>query len=406
MKSRVFTLTLAAATLLCAGAFRLPSVSAATPQDRRDVREASSAKTQKSPQQVLQEFCELDLHGKQLTLEGREEVAAFFLKAEMPPQSKIWIVLDCVVSEPAMSGTKADFYVEQLMLGQLDSSFRYIPANPDYPDDLVMIRRDQALLLTQEHWKLGPTGVAIQKITGPLAWRLDSDYQPAINVSTAINYVTRVRDTTSDQSIRNNATKTLAVLALIKKVGNPYAKRRSSLSDSERQQLYALFPKQNPCPEIGSMDALKDSAEITARKIASAVEAQDAASVLALASTHGAEVTQRGDPPYSDLASEFSNKTDAYCRLFDTSCLEQPVPSPIAPWLPKRTYSYREWLTRSRPYEMKIDLVKANVCDAQIVLVPSGQSTVEYLPKYLYLQLTFESDDWRLLSIGYGETIP
>ena len=64
--------------------------------------------------------------------------------------------MDCVVSEPLMKGNKAEFYVEQLMLGQLDSSLRYKPALPDEPDEPIMLRRDQSLVLTTEYSKAGP----------------------------------------------------------------------------------------------------------------------------------------------------------------------------------------------------------------------------------------------------------
>jgi hypothetical protein len=107
MKSRALTPTLIAATLLLLVVFRLPLVSAETPQEKTDV--ANSTKMQKSPRQVLQEFCELDLHGKQLTPKGRKEVAAFFVKAGMPTLREIVIAMDCVCGR----GGGMKFVVEQ-----------------------------------------------------------------------------------------------------------------------------------------------------------------------------------------------------------------------------------------------------------------------------------------------------
>ena len=407
MKPKILASTLIAATVLLPAGVRFGFLSGAKPRNQGDTAEATPRKSSEAPRQVLQEFCELDLQGKQLTAIGREQVARFFVKAEVPALKDIVIAMDCVVSEPVMKGNKADFYVEQLMLGQLDSSLRYKPALPDEPDEPIMLRRDQSLVLTTNYSKAGPGG-AQRTIIGRPAWRLDSEYAPSITVEAAINYVARMRATTKDKTVRENANKTLAALAILKNVGNPYAKIRKSLTDSERQKLHQLFPKQNPCPEIGSMDALKKSAKFTASEIAAAIEAEDTKSLLSLTSANGIGFMQLGDQwlHYSDLVSEFSNKTAHYCRFFDTACLKQPRQSPIAPWPPKRTYSYREWLTRSSPYETDVDLTRATGCAAAIIFVRSGNASGEFLTRDLYLQLSYESGGWRLLSIGYGPDIP
>lgn len=407
MKPKVLVSVLIAATCLSAAAFCPGFEPAAASQNQADPAQVASAKSQRSPRQLLEEFCELDLQGKQLTPKGRQEVAQFFVKPQSPSLKHIMIARDCVVSEPAMNGNKADFYVEQLVLGQLDSSLIYKPAIPDYPDQPIMLRRDQSVVLTDEYWKVGPGGEN-QRIIGQPAWRIDSEHPPSISVEAAIDYVTRIRDSTNDKTVKENANKTLAALALLKNVGSPYAPKGPSLTDAERKKLYELLPKQNPCPEIGRMDTLKRSAEATAREIADAVKARNAESVLALTSAHGIGFDQLGDQwlNHDDFASEFSNKTGHYCRFFDTGCLKQPVQNPIAPWLPKRTYSYREWLTRSSPYEIDVDLTRATDCAAAIIFVRSAKTSDESLTNDLYLQLNYESGGWRLLSIGYGPNNP
>lgn len=407
MKPKILVSTLIAATVLLSAGVRFGFLFGAEPQNQGGIAEATTRKSPEAPREVLQEFCELDLQGKQLTAKGRGEVARFFVKPEVPPLKDIVIVMDCVVSEPLIKGDKAEFYVEQLMLGQLDSSLRYKPAVPDEPDEPIMVRRDQSLVLTTEYSKAGP-GEAERTIIGQPAWRLDTEYAPSVSVQAAIGYVETMRDTTQDKTLKDNAKKTLAVLAILKNAGNPYAKVRKSLSDSERQKLHQLFPKQNPCPEIGSMDALGNSAKATASEIATAIEAEDTQSLLSLTSANGIGFMQLGDQwlRYGDLVSEFSNKTAHYCRFFDTACLKQPRQSPIAPWLPKRTYSYREWLARSSPYETDVDLTRATGCAAAIIFVRSRNSSDQFLTKDLYLQLSYESGGWRLLSIGYGPDIP
>jgi hypothetical protein len=407
MKRNVLVSMLGVTTLLFPGVFLWGLPSPAVSQSRAAAAQASPAEHIKSPEQVLQEFCELDLHGKHLTPEGRAEIAPLLAKPETTQLKDILVVMDCVVSEPAINGNRADFYVEQMMLGRLDASLNYIPAVPDHPDEPIMLRRDQSLLLTDQYWKVGPSGES-QRIVGPAAWRLDQSFPPSVNVEAAIAYVKRTRERTSDETMKQNANQTLAVLTLLKKARNPYAKKGRSLSDSERQRLYDLFPKQNPCPEIGPMDVLKSSAESKARRIAAAIEGQDAQSILSLTSANGIGFMQLGDQwaHYDDLVLEFSKKTGHYCRFFDTSCLKQPVPSRIAPWLPPHTYSYREWLALSRPYEIDVDLTRASGCTAAIIFVRSGKSSDKSLTKDLYLQLNYGSDGWRLASIGYGLDVP
>lgn len=407
MQPKLLVSTLVAATLLVPAGVRFSFLLSAEPRNQAGTAEATTKKSPEAPRHVLQEFCELDLQGKQLSAKGREQVARFFVKPEVPPLKDILIVMDCVVSEPLIKGNKAEFYVEQMMLGQLDSSLRYKPALPAEPDEPIMLRRDQSLMLTTEYSKAGPGGTE-QTIIGQPAWRLDTEYTPSVSVQAAIGYVETMRDTTQDKTLRDNANKTLAALAILKDVGNPYAKVRKSLTDSERQKLHQLFPKQNPCPEIGSMDALGNSAKATASEIATAIEAEDTQSLLSLTSMNGIGFMQLGDQwlRYGDLVSEFSNKTAHYCRFFDTACLKQPRQSPIAPWLPKRTYSYREWLARSSPYETDVDLTRATGCAAAIIFVRSRNSSDQFLTKDLYLQLSYESGGWRLLSIGYGPDIP
>lgn len=208
MKLKIFASTVIAVTVLFPAGVRFGSLLGAEPRNQEDTAKATPNKTAEAPRQVLQEFCELDLQGKQLTVTGREQVARFFVKPEVPPLKDIVIAMDCVVSEPVMKGNKAEFYVEQLMLGQLDASLRYKPALPDEPDEPIMLRRDQSLVLTTEYSIAGPGGTERTIIGGP-AWRLDSEYAPSvIRLRTKQSETTQTRHSRPWQYSRMSATHT------------------------------------------------------------------------------------------------------------------------------------------------------------------------------------------------------
>jgi hypothetical protein len=79
-----------------------------------------SSATEKSPREVLQTFCESDAQGKRLTPEGRKELAELFTQPDSASQGHIIIVRDFVVSPPALTQSRAEFYVEYIYLAQLD----------------------------------------------------------------------------------------------------------------------------------------------------------------------------------------------------------------------------------------------------------------------------------------------
>src|SRR6267142_1519455 len=76
--------------------------------------------TEKPPREVLQTFCESDAQGKRLTLEGRKELAGLFTQPDSASQEQIIVVRDFVVSLPAITQDRAEFYVEYIYLAQLD----------------------------------------------------------------------------------------------------------------------------------------------------------------------------------------------------------------------------------------------------------------------------------------------
>lgn len=70
MKLKILVSVLIAATSLSAAAFRPGFKSAAATQNQADPAQVTSTKSQRSPRQVLEEFCELDLQGKLLAPKG------------------------------------------------------------------------------------------------------------------------------------------------------------------------------------------------------------------------------------------------------------------------------------------------------------------------------------------------
>ena len=80
-----------------------------------------------------------------------------------------------------------------------------------------MVREDYKLFFDDKYSLPADGTNPAEQFTGPSRWRIeDAPAEQWISVSTAIRYVTQMRDATSDPSIKQNAEKTLATLAGIR----------------------------------------------------------------------------------------------------------------------------------------------------------------------------------------------
>ena len=84
---------------------------------------------QQSPRDVLDQFCELDAQGKQLTPGGWNKVARLFVAPGAPRRERIIVIKDFVVSLPDLNNSKAGL-ASMLSTSQLDKS---IPLMRTFP---------------------------------------------------------------------------------------------------------------------------------------------------------------------------------------------------------------------------------------------------------------------------------
>jgi hypothetical protein len=151
----------------------------------------------RTPRDVAREYCRLDGEGQQLTDDGWQTMAAFFVS---PPRtrgepSRFAVVKDCAVFPTRMQGPRqAAVIVEFLVFGTLDrASLGFTPVPPN--GGPIPMRWDLTLRRTSAGWKID-----------------DVMTTPQITVQTAIRYVTQTRDTTSDPAVKAEAGRTLATL--------------------------------------------------------------------------------------------------------------------------------------------------------------------------------------------------
>jgi hypothetical protein len=133
-------------------------------------------------------------------------VAALFTAPTEVRRDKLIVVRDFVVSQPALKEKRAEFYVEYVNLGQLDSSLHFsrLPS--------AKVRAGFDLLLTDKNAESGPDGTTKQ-VTETARWRIDgTPPEPYLTVEAAIHYVTELRSKAENDATRKNADKTIATL--------------------------------------------------------------------------------------------------------------------------------------------------------------------------------------------------
>jgi hypothetical protein len=156
---------------------------------------------QESPRKVLEEFCQMDAQGGQLTGQGFRDVSAMFTQARESRGNRSIVVRDFVVSGPLIEEGKAKFYVEYVYLGQLDESGpRFSRLPPSFPPGPIKVRIEYTL--SQKH-----------QSSGPAQWRIDgAPRKPHISVSAAIKYVEQLRARATSAVMARNADRTIAAL--------------------------------------------------------------------------------------------------------------------------------------------------------------------------------------------------
>jgi len=199
------------------------------------VQAQSSASRVRTPKDIVQKYWEFEIEGGRLTAEGWNKANAFFVRASARPKTLVIFVVrgDYAVWDPIVNGavirensTEWERSVKgstalvgvglEGILGEVDSStLRFKP----HVTDAIKEGAAFNLILTDRHWDLEPNGVTPKEVTGPLEWKIDTPDNNSrlnsriwLNKYSAIRYVTKVRDATTDLVVKKNANETLSIL--------------------------------------------------------------------------------------------------------------------------------------------------------------------------------------------------
>jgi len=172
----------------------------------------------KSPKEVVRDFVKLELEGARLTPEGRREAANFLVLPGTAPPDPINIVSDKFdVGEipSAKNKPKLSVYFPYLY-GQLYSALRFKAALHMAPGNGLKMEgtnEEYALTLTGKRLEFEPAGPQKKAVKGPEEWRIENAHLYGfISLTTAIRYVTEMRDKTTHPAVKKNAEQTLVQL--------------------------------------------------------------------------------------------------------------------------------------------------------------------------------------------------
>ena len=172
-----------------------------------------STKEAKSAKEVVEEFWKLEIQGTRLTNEGWRKADIFFLHPSAPPQKKTISIVSgkdpCSAGERWVKGNRAEIANGCFGLGRIDDQLRYTASDSAY-DKIAVVYH---LVLTDKSWELEPDGITEKQVSGPATWRIENP-EPILwlSVDTAVRYVTKMRDKTTDPIIKRNANETLSKL--------------------------------------------------------------------------------------------------------------------------------------------------------------------------------------------------
>lgn len=174
-----------------------------------------SARAQdKSPDPVVQQFCQSALAGRELNPTGAKETAKTFLLNEhsWEDPAEIIIVRDFTVRPLNIQNSTAEFTVEYRVLGRLDSELRLTRLQMPYTNQPLSQEEHFSLVLTDTHFELASDG-RLQPVKGVPEWRIKLyPAAPHIGIAAAMQFVRVASHRPKDASARLNAEKALAEL--------------------------------------------------------------------------------------------------------------------------------------------------------------------------------------------------
>jgi hypothetical protein len=163
------------------------------------------------------------------------------------------------------------------------------------------------------------------------------------------------------------------------------------------------------CAKIAPLNELRHAVDTVSTRLISAIEDKDDKTVLELVRSRGQGLgffnLGQQFVPHDMLESDFASKRGYYCRFFATGCWRNIENRKL--WAAEESmrgheYSYREWLTLSRPHKLNIEIVPTAYCQASIRILPvTAHSELPFFPTAMDWNWIHEEDGWKLLASGY-----
>jgi hypothetical protein len=166
----------------------------------------------KPTEQVVTEYLRLVANGTLLKSDGWKKTGKLFdVWNASPPDQTIHLMGMGILGE--QWGKDGRAYVETKWaddMGSIDPMLRYSPrAGPP----VSMTGYGFYLVFTNQHREIGTDGKTQTEVIGPSEWKIEGPMTwRTATVETALAYVSKRRDKTSDLKVRRNAEKTIKTL--------------------------------------------------------------------------------------------------------------------------------------------------------------------------------------------------
>ena len=179
-----------------------------------------------SPREVVEAYRKMDRQGERLTSSGWYSASKFFVKPIGPPKHHVMgVMFGEEIYDVRIKGSLAEVSLRRSALGQIDSKARFTsvvapyllgpPLEKGMPEihGLTAVDPTYQLVFTDTYWEFAPNREGPREVKGSPQWRLEYfEPQPWVTVDVAIRYLTKLRDESMNEVIKNNADKSIEIL--------------------------------------------------------------------------------------------------------------------------------------------------------------------------------------------------
>jgi hypothetical protein len=195
---------------------------------------ASLAAQAPASKEILDTFCKLDVAGRQLSLDGQNDIAKLLSNEKhWEPQPEVIVTKDFSIRDLGIRKETAEFAVDYRVLGRLDSSITFTHQQTPYSGDPIIQSERFSLIFSDVHLTMGPDG-RWQQAKGSPGWRIRiTPGSPHVGISAAIRYVESISFKSKDPLIKANSQKTLAELERLYRTENLRSQLASPIQPPE-----------------------------------------------------------------------------------------------------------------------------------------------------------------------------